>query len=44
MGSAPSSNLETYYKVGEGKITLLDQTTKQLPEGELAAQYDLAKK
>lgn len=40
----PSSNLETYYKVGEGKITLLDQTTKQLPEGELAAQYDLAKK
>lgn len=40
----PSSNAETYYKVGEGKITLLDQTTKQLPEGELAAQYDLAKK
>ena len=25
-------------------FTLLDQTTKQLPEGELAAQYDLAKK
>ena len=40
----PSSNLETYYKVGEGKITLLDQQTKQLPTGELAAQYDLAKK
>ena len=40
----PSSNLETYYKVAEGKITLLDQQTKQLPTGELAAQYDLAKK
>ena len=40
----PSSNLETYYKVAEGKITLLDQQTKQLPAGELAAQYDLAKK
>lgn len=40
----PSSNLETYYKVSEGKITLLDQQTKQLPTGELAAQYDLAKK
>ena len=40
----PSSNLETYYKVSEGKITLLDQATKELPTGELAAQYDLAKK
>lgn len=40
----PSSNLETYYKVAEGKITQLDQQTKQLPTGELAAQYDLAKK
>ncbi len=40
----PSSNLETYYKVAEGKITLLDQQTKLLPTGELAAQYDLAKK
>lgn len=40
----PSSNLETYYKVAEGKITLLDQQTKQLPTGELATQYDLAKK
>ena len=40
----PSSNLEPYYKVAEGKITLLDQQTKQLPTGELAAQYDLAKK
>ena len=40
----PSSNLETCYKVAEGKITQLDQQTKQLPTGELAAQYDLAKK
>lgn len=40
----PSSNLETYYKVSEGKITFLDQSTKELPTGELADQYNLAKK
>ena len=40
----PSSNLETYYKVAAGTLTLLDQTTKELPTGELAAQYVLNKK
>ena len=40
----PSSNLETYYKVDAGTLTLLDQTTKELPTGELAAQYVLNKK
>ena len=40
----PSSNLETYYKVAAGTLTLLDQTTKELPIGELAAQYVLNKK
>lgn len=40
----PSSNQETYYQVGEGKITFLDQSTKALPTGELADQYVLAKK
>ena len=40
----PSSNLETYYKVAVGTLTLLDQTTKELPTGELAAQYVLNKK
>ena len=40
----PSSNLETYYKVAASTLTLLDQTTKELPTGELAAQYVLNKK
>lgn len=40
----PSSNLETYYKAAAGTLTLLDQTTKELPTGELAAQYVLNKK
>ena len=40
----PSSNLETYYTVAAGTLTLLDQTTKELPTGELAAQYVLNKK
>lgn len=40
----PSSNHETYYKVAEGTLTLLDQTTKMAPEGELAAHYVLTKK
>ena len=40
----PSSNMETYYKVAGGTLTLLDQTTKELPTGELAAQYVLNKK
>ena len=40
----PSSNLETYYKVAAGTLTQLDQTTKELPTGELAAQYVLNKK
>ena len=40
----PSSNLETYYKVAAGTLTPLDQTTKELPTGELAAQYVLNNK
>ena len=36
--------METYYKVAGGTLTLLDQTTKELPTGELAAQYVLNKK
>lgn len=40
----PSSNAETYYKVGDGKLILLDQSTKQEVTSELASHYVMTKK